>query len=86
MSLSQARNRRRVGNTPAIGVTASLKEDPESIAQDSPGRFVRADLDYVESVSDLRKDERSEEAPEQWPGHGGHGRVREEDLGYKEQQ
>jgi putative glutamine amidotransferase len=52
MRLSEARNRRGVGNTPAIGVTASLKEDPESIAQGSPGRFVRADLDYVESVTE----------------------------------
>jgi putative glutamine amidotransferase len=33
-----------------IGVTASLREDVDALAQRPLGRFVRADLDYVEGV------------------------------------
>jgi putative glutamine amidotransferase len=44
-------NNRAAGWTPVIGVTASLKEDQESVAQRPLGRFVRADLDYVEGVA-----------------------------------
>jgi putative glutamine amidotransferase len=33
-----------------IGVTASLREDVDAVAQRPLGRFVRADLDYVEGV------------------------------------
>lgn len=36
---------------PVIGVTATLKEDTESVAERPLGRFVRADLDYVEGVA-----------------------------------
>lgn len=35
---------------PVIGVTATLKEDVEQLADRPLGRFVRADLDYVEGV------------------------------------
>jgi putative glutamine amidotransferase len=35
---------------PVIGVTASLRQDEEMVAQRPLGRFVRADLDYVEGV------------------------------------
>ncbi len=35
---------------PIIGVTASLKEDPELVATRPLGSFVRADLDYVAGV------------------------------------
>jgi len=35
---------------PIIGVTASLKEDPELVAMRPLGTFVRADLDYVAGV------------------------------------
>jgi putative glutamine amidotransferase len=35
---------------PLIGVTASLKEDPELVAMRPLGSFVRADLDYVLGV------------------------------------
>lgn len=36
---------------PVIGVTATLKEDVDQIADRPLGRFVRADLDYVEGVA-----------------------------------
>lgn len=36
---------------PIIGVTATLKEDVEATATRPLGRFVRADLDYVEGVA-----------------------------------
>jgi putative glutamine amidotransferase len=38
--------------TAVIGVTATLKEDVDSVAQRPLGRFVRADLDYVEGVAE----------------------------------
>lgn len=37
---------------PIIGVTATLKEDVESVAERPLGRFVRTDLDYVEGVAE----------------------------------
>jgi putative glutamine amidotransferase len=36
---------------PVIGITATLKQDEASVAQRPLGRFVRADLDYVEGVA-----------------------------------
>jgi putative glutamine amidotransferase len=36
---------------PIIGITATLKEDVDSVAERPLGRFVRADLDYVEGVA-----------------------------------
>lgn len=36
---------------PVIGVTATLKQDADSVATRPLGRFVRADLDYVAGVS-----------------------------------
>jgi putative glutamine amidotransferase len=36
---------------PIIGVTATLKEDVDSVAERPLGKFVRADLDYVEGVA-----------------------------------
>jgi putative glutamine amidotransferase len=36
---------------PIIGITATLKEDVEATAERPLGRFVRADLDYVEGVA-----------------------------------
>lgn len=36
---------------PVIGVTATLKEDVDTVAERPLGRFVRADLDYVEGVA-----------------------------------
>lgn len=36
---------------PVIGITATLKEDLDSVAQRPLGKFVRADLDYVEGVA-----------------------------------
>ena len=36
---------------PVIGVTATLKEDVDSVAQRPLGSFVRADLDYVNCVA-----------------------------------
>ncbi len=38
------------GLAPVIGVTATLKEDTERVAERPLGRFVRADADYVEGV------------------------------------
>lgn len=35
---------------PIIGVTATLKEDVDSVAERPLGKFVRSDLDYVEGV------------------------------------
>ncbi len=35
---------------PVIGVTATLKQDVDGVAQRPLGRFVRADFDYVEGV------------------------------------
>ena len=37
--------------TPIIGVTATLKQDSESVEQRPLGVFVRADLDYVDGVT-----------------------------------
>jgi putative glutamine amidotransferase len=37
---------------PVIGVTATLKQDVDTVAQRPLGRFVRADLDYVEGVTE----------------------------------
>ncbi len=37
--------------TPIIGVTATLKQDSESVEQRPLGAFVRADLDYVDGVT-----------------------------------
>ncbi|HET7273142.1 MAG TPA: gamma-glutamyl-gamma-aminobutyrate hydrolase family protein, partial [Rubrobacter sp.] len=36
---------------PIIGITATLKEDVEAVAERPLGRFVRADLDYVDGVA-----------------------------------
>lgn len=36
---------------PVIGVTATLKEDVDAVAERPLGRFVRTDLDYVEGVA-----------------------------------
>jgi putative glutamine amidotransferase len=52
MRLSEALDRRGVSNTPVIGVTASLREDVESLAKGPFGRFGRTDSDYVESVAE----------------------------------
>ena len=40
------------GLAPVIGVTATLKQDVDAVAQRPLGRFVRADLDYVEGVAE----------------------------------
>ncbi len=37
---------------PIIGITATLKEDVYSVAERPLGKFVRADLDYVEGVAE----------------------------------
>lgn len=37
---------------PVIGITATLRQDEASVAQRPLGRFVRADLDYVEGVAE----------------------------------
>src|SRR5215211_4742238 len=52
MRSSEALDLRRLGNSPNIGVTAALREVAESGVQSPFGRFVRTDLDYVESVAD----------------------------------
>ena len=36
---------------PIIGITATLKEDVDTVAERPLGRFVRSDLDYVEGVA-----------------------------------
>ena len=36
---------------PIIGITATLKEDVDAVAERPLGRFVRADLDYVDGVT-----------------------------------
>jgi putative glutamine amidotransferase len=36
---------------PIIGITATLKEDVDTVAERPLGRFVRTDLDYVEGVA-----------------------------------
>ena len=36
--------------TPIIGITGTLKEDADTVAERPLGRFVRSDLDYVEGV------------------------------------
>jgi putative glutamine amidotransferase len=51
MHLSSVANR-RADSAPVIGITASLKEGTEAVAQHLLGRFVRADLDYVEAVTE----------------------------------
>lgn len=40
------------GLAPLIGVTATLKQDVDGVADRPLGRFVRADLDYVEAVAE----------------------------------
>ncbi len=37
---------------PVIGVTATLRQDVDSVSQRPLGRFVRADFDYVEGVAE----------------------------------
>lgn len=37
---------------PVIGITSSPKEDSETVAQRTLGKFLRADLDYVEGVAE----------------------------------
>ena len=49
MRLSRAANR-KMGWTPVIGITASLKVDGGSAAHQPLGRLVQSDLDYVEGV------------------------------------
>jgi len=48
----QANRRREAGRRPVIGITAALKEVPEAVGQRPLSRFVRADVDYVESVAE----------------------------------
>jgi putative glutamine amidotransferase len=38
--------------TPVIGITATLREDVDRVAERPLGKFVRADLDYVEGVAE----------------------------------
>jgi putative glutamine amidotransferase len=38
--------------TPVIGITATLREDLDRVAERPLGKFVRADLDYVEGVAE----------------------------------
>ena len=38
--------------TPGIGITATLKQDVDCVAERPLGKFVRADLDYVEGVAE----------------------------------
>jgi putative glutamine amidotransferase len=52
MGSLEALDRRGLINSPRIGVTAALREERGSVAQDPLGRFVRTDLDYVEGVSE----------------------------------
>ena len=40
------------GLAPVIGVTATLRQDVDSVSQRPLGRFVRADFDYVEGVTE----------------------------------
>ena len=40
------------GLAPVIGVTATLKQDVDCVAQRPLGKFVRADFDYVEGVAE----------------------------------
>ena len=35
---------------PIIGITATLKEDVDAVAERPLGKYVRADLDYIEGV------------------------------------
>ena len=53
MRLSRAANQ-RIGWTPVIGVTASLKVDAGPAAHQPLGRLVQSDLDYVEGVISAR--------------------------------
>jgi putative glutamine amidotransferase len=52
MRSSEGLERRVLDNSPRIGVTAALREETESIAQNPLGRFVRTDLDYLKGVSE----------------------------------
>jgi gamma-glutamyl-gamma-aminobutyrate hydrolase PuuD len=52
MRSSEALDLRGLINSPRIGVTAALREETESIAQNPEGRFVRTDLEYVKGVSE----------------------------------
>ena len=51
MPLAEVLGHRGAGRPPVIGITAALKEVAGSPAQRPSSRFVRADLDYVESVA-----------------------------------
>jgi putative glutamine amidotransferase len=52
MRSSEALDRRGLINSPKIGVTAALREETKSIAQNPFERFVRTDLEYVKSVAE----------------------------------
>jgi putative glutamine amidotransferase len=52
MRSSEALDLRGLINSPRKGVTAALREETESIAQNPEGRFVRTDLEYVKGVSE----------------------------------
>src|SRR3712207_6829870 len=52
MRLSEVLDQRETGCPPVIGVTAALKVVLEANSQRPSGRFVRADLDYVEGVAE----------------------------------
>jgi putative glutamine amidotransferase len=51
MRLSEELDQREAGR-PAIGITAALKEVPETVGRRQSSRFVRADFDYVEGVAE----------------------------------
>src|SRR5215213_6077642 len=52
MRSSEALDRRRLINSPKIGVMAALREEADSIAQNPLGRFVRTDIEYVKAVAE----------------------------------
>jgi putative glutamine amidotransferase len=52
MRSSEALDRRRLINSPRIGVMAALREVTESIARSPLGRFVRTDIEYVKAVAE----------------------------------
>jgi putative glutamine amidotransferase len=52
MRLFEALDGERMACLPVIGITSSPKEDAGLIAQHPLGRFARADLDYIDGVSD----------------------------------
>ena len=59
MRSSEALDRKGLDHSPRIGVTAALREETESIAQNPLGRFVRTDLDYVGGCRRSRRGARS---------------------------